>query len=179
MVKIYTKTGDHGETGLYGGKRLPKYALEVEAIGDVDELNSVIGVIFSEGGGERLQSVQHRLFTIGANLAAVTKASGRERIPRLTGRDVLALESWIDEMEEGLQPLRQFILPGGSPLAAQCFFARAVCRRAERRVARLKIKYPDFDAVIPQYLNRLSDLLFVLARYINYRAGAMDAEWRK
>jgi cob(I)alamin adenosyltransferase len=179
-VKIYTRTGDSGETGLFDGTRVSKHDLRVEAYGDVDELNAVLGLVRAAGVGpdldERLQRLQRDLFALGSRLAdprhriaeRVTKAA-------LVDEDVTRLEAWIDEAEAQIPPLRRFILPGGSQAGALLHVARTICRRAERRIVSL-----GQDAVDPgvlAYVNRLSDLLFVLARLANARAGVAEAEW--
>lgn len=181
-MKIYTKTGDKGDTALLGGKRVSKSCVEMRAIGEVDELNAYIGVVIasvSESMGvvaEKLTRVQHKLFTVGSNLAAVQ--TDLIQVPKLTEEDVLMLESWIDEMEKELEALTQFILPGGSGLAAQCFYARAICRRAEREMVGLGNHY-ELDPLLLQFVNRLSDALFVLGRWVNKGAGVEDVKWEK
>lgn len=184
MSKIYTKTGDGGETSLFGGKRVKKSCLEVDALGEVDEANALLGVLVSElpedtfvGVRERLMMVQHRLFVVGSNLAGVQMDLGT--MPELQDADVKALEGWIDEMERELPPLTQFILPGGHEAAAHAFVARAVCRRAERRLVGVSQIYPKLSPLLKQYLNRLSDYLFVLARWINVKNGYPDVHWKK
>lgn len=184
-MRIYTKTGDKGETSLFGGKRIKKSCLEIDAVGEVDETNALIGVLVSELGKhemfdqakERVWMVQHRLFTIGSNIAAVQMDLGK--MPQLTPADIGALESWIDEMEKDLEPLTQFILPGGHEAAGHAFVARAVCRRAERKVVQLVEQYPALSPLLVQYLNRLSDVLFVLARWVNKKSGHHDVTWKK
>ena len=179
-MKIYTRTGDDGTTGLLGSGRVPKCSPRVEAYGSVDELNAVLGVaraLDREGWlGEELATIQSRLFNLGAELAAPEPAA-LERLERIAESDVEALEHSIDRLEADLPPLRNFVLPAGSPLAAQLHFARAVCRRAERRLVELQQK----EAVEPRlvrHLNRLGDLLFVMARWCNRRAGVAETEWR-
>ena len=178
-MKIYTKTGDKGETSLLGGKRVKKNCLEIDAIGEVDELNACIGVLIAscENRMEQLIFIQHRLFTVGSNIADVQMQLGS--VPKVRPSDVQALEDWIDGMEKDLKPLTQFILPGGHPAAAQAFYVRAICRRAERRVVLLREQYPDLDPMIQQYLNRLSDAFFVLGRWLNAQAGVGDVVWEK
>ena len=185
MIKIYTKTGDQGETSLIGGRRVKKSCLEIDVIGEVDEANALLGVLVSElsrdelfdGVKVKLLTVQHRLFTVGSNLAAVQMSLGE--MPRIVETDIGMLESWIDEMEEDLEPLTQFILPGGHEASAHAFVARAVCRRAERRLVDLAQGYPELSPLIKQYLNRLSDVLFVLARWVNAKSGFDDVVWKK
>lgn len=182
-LKIYTKTGDRGETGLFGGARVPKDDARVEAYGDVDELNSVLGLaVAAVGDGEiaaGLRAVQTDLFTLGARLATpAPEDGGRDNpwIPQLDPARVAELEAWIDRAEAELEPLQNFVLPGGDPAAAALHLARTVCRRAERRVVSLARGATIEDGVII-YLNRLSDLLFTLARLANRRAGVPDVPW--
>ena len=185
-LKIYTKTGDRGETGLFGGQRVPKDHARVEAYGDVDELNSVLGIVISkldaEGQApiaEALRAVQSDLFTVGANLATpAAEDGGRESsfIPTLPAGRVEELEGWIDAAEGELEPLKSFVLPGGTGSAAYLHLARTVCRRAERRVVALA-RQAQVGAEWITYLNRLSDLLFTLARLANRRAGVDDVPW--
>jgi cob(I)alamin adenosyltransferase len=182
-VKIYTRTGDRGETGLFGGGRVPKDDLRVEAYGAVDELNSSLGVVLTwldhdtAAWRAPLRRIQSDLFTVGAILATPEGAMTESRVPKLEAARVAEMEAWIDELDEELAPLKAFILPGGSVLAAGLHFARAVCRRVERRVVTLS-KSVKVDPEIVRYLNRLSDLLFTLARAANARAGEPDVEWK-
>lgn len=185
-MKIYTKTGDRGETGLFGGGRVPKDHVRVDAYGEVDELNSTLGlvVLHLDAGGqweisEGLRQVQADLFTVGAHLATpAPQDGGRENahIPPLDPARIEALEQWIDAADAELEPLTSFILPGGSPAAAALHLARTVCRRAERRVVTLSHQ-ATVRAEYVAYLNRLSDLLFTLARLSNQRAGVPDTPW--
>jgi cob(I)alamin adenosyltransferase len=185
-LKIYTKTGDRGETGLFGGQRVPKDHARVEAYGDVDELNSVLGIVIlqlHDAGeavlAEALRAVQSDLFTVGANLATpAPEDGGREsaHIPALPEGRVEELEAWIDAAEGELEPLKSFVLPGGSSAAAYLHLARTVCRRAERRVVSLSHQ-AHVGAEWITYLNRLSDLLFTLARLANRRARVDDVPW--
>ncbi|MEJ2367954.1 MAG: cob(I)yrinic acid a,c-diamide adenosyltransferase [Acidobacteriota bacterium] len=183
-MKIYTKTGDKGETGLFGGPRVSKAGLRVEAYGTVDELNAFLGWAGSQldpalGLVEVVRAVQSDLLSLGADLATPPDASEKVRM-RTTriGPDRAAwLESRIDEWDGGLEPLKTFILPGGDPGAAAMQVCRAVCRRAERAVVRLsREEGANPDAVV--YLNRLSDALFVLARWINARKGMKEPPWK-
>lgn len=182
-MKIYTKTGDKGETSLLGGRRVKKNSIEIKTIGDVDELNASLGIIVAYledqffQTREMLMRIQHQLFTIGAKLADIQSNLGHT--PQLQEADVLCLEQWIDVMEEGLPVLQQFILPGGHIVAAQIFFARAVCRRVERHLMTLSEKYPMIDPLLQKYLNRLGDALFVLGRWVNNREGITDIPWQK
>jgi cob(I)alamin adenosyltransferase len=183
-VKIYTKTGDDGSTALFGGGRVRKSHPRVAAYGTVDELNSVLGwalsVVDDDRSRGRLARVQHDLFAIGADLARPAPGGGRPRpeVPDLPVSRVEEMERWMDAAEDELTPLRDFILPGGSPGAAALHVGRTVCRRAEREVAALAETEP-VDGAILRYLNRLSDLLFVFARLENARAGTPDVVWRK
>ncbi len=182
-MKIYTKRGDQGETDLFGGERVGKDALRVAAYGEVDELNAVVGVAAASGCDEALEQplreIQSALFDLGAALAT-PDAAHREKagVTGLSSGDVAALEGLIDRLEDKLAPLTTFILPGGSPPAAAFHVARTVCRRAERAVVRLASE-PDesVDASGLRYLNRLSDLLFVMARHENARRGVEDVAW--
>jgi cob(I)alamin adenosyltransferase len=181
-VKIYTRTGDRGETGLFGGERVPKDHPRVAAYGAVDELNAAVGLAraldppaFED---ELLQRIQRQLFTVGAELATPDPARLANALggPPTGESDVTELEQAIDRLEAGLPPLKAFILPGGSPRGAALHVARTVCRRAERRVVGLARQTAISPAIV-RYLNRLSDLLFVLARAANARAGAGDLPW--
>lgn len=176
-MKIYTKTGDQGETGLFGGGRVSKDSLRVNAYGEVDELNAVLGVARAIGLDTRLDAllarIQAELFVVGADLATPGEA---KYIPRMNAERVALLEQEIDQFEQELEPLKQFILPGGALVAAQLHLARTVCRRAERGVVTLAAH----EAVNPHvlvYLNRLSDWLFTLARVANARTGVPDVPW--
>lgn len=184
-AKIYTRSGDAGETALWGGRRVPKDDPRVEAFGTVDELNAVLGVVRAElarwpetpaNVDSLLTDLQHQLFHLGAELAAGSSDSPGSQL--LGDADVANLEAAIDRFEEELEPLRSFILPGGCPAAAQLHLARCVCRRAERRLVHLA----GFEAVrgeVLRYVNRLSDLCFVLARSVNRAAGVPDVLWRQ
>jgi cob(I)alamin adenosyltransferase len=180
-MKIYTKTGDAGETGLFGGPRVTKDDARVEAYGAVDELNAALGAARARGAdadlGARLGAVQAQLFTVGAALATPPAAAkARAALPPIEPSWITALEAGIDALEAELPPLRHFILPGGAPLAADLHLARAVCRRAERRVVALHHHEPVAAEVLA-YLNRLSDFLFVAARAANRRAGVEETIW--
>lgn len=181
-MKIYTKTGDTGETGLFGGPRVSKDAPRIEAYGSVDELNCVLGTARAQlAAGEVEQLVarlQNDLFAVGAQLATPDPAAHQTAM--IGPPQIAALEQTIDHFEEQLPPLKQFVLPGGTPAAASLHLARAVCRRAERRVVTLARVSPEpiaGDVIV--YLNRLSDLLFVLARTANRQAGRDDVPWEK
>jgi cob(I)alamin adenosyltransferase len=178
-VKIYTKTGDTGDTSLFDGTRVRKDDARVDAYGEVDELNTWIGVVLAAGPdrelADALLQIQRDLFALGAQLAdPVDKIAPRVSKAVIGEPDVVRLEGLIDRFEEELPPLRRFILAGGAPAAAALHVARAVCRRAERRMVGLA---PPVDAVLLRYVNRLSDLLFVLARVVNHRAGVAETEW--
>ena len=180
LPRIYTRAGDGGETGLFDGARVSKADPRVEAYGDIDELASLIGVIHAEGLDAGLAAMAERLerdlFAIGAILADPRhRIAARVQKVAFAAEDVTRLEGWIDELEAGLPPLRRFILPGGGRAGALLHYARTVCRRAERRIVSLG---PGATAehVIP-YINRLSDLLFVMARASNARAGISEIEW--
>ncbi len=177
--KIYTKTGDAGETGLFGGKRLPKSNIRIEAYGTVDELNSYLGFIRDglESEHERLilKEIQDRLFTIGSNLAS--DPSKNMDVPDILDEDISLLETEIDKMHEILPPLKNFILPGGHQLVSFCHIARCVCRRAERVVVSLNLTEP-VEPILIKYLNRLSDYLFVLARKIGVDLNAKEIPWQ-
>ncbi len=185
MVKIYTRVGDDGETALFGGGRVRKDDLRVEAMGTVDELNAALGVVRAtlEHGGtptgeleELLAGLQHRLFDLGAELA--TPRPSEHGIESVSDAHVAALEAAIDQFDAPLEPLRAFILPGGCLAAAHLHLARCVCRRAERRLVQLAAAEPIRGELI-RFLNRLSDLLFVLARAANHFAGRPDVIWEQ
>jgi cob(I)alamin adenosyltransferase len=181
-LKIYTKTGDAGTTGLFGGGRVAKDHPRVEAYGEVDELNAAIGLARSLEPLPRVDEVlvplQRDLFAIGALLATPDPAKMREQLAkaRVDDERVAQLERAIDACDAELEPLRAFILPGGTPKAAALHVARTVCRRAERRVVALQ-QAVEIPPLVVIYLNRLSDLLFVLARVANVRAGAGEVTW--
>lgn len=182
-MKIYTKTGDKGETGLFTGKRVPKNSPYIEGYGNVDELNSAIGLAIALVKDleivEILKQIQKQLFGVGADLATAfddKKAKAAKHIQRITNNDVEGLERIIDRLEERLPRLTKFVLPGGSRSAATLHLARTICRRAERSVTALYLKKKANPAVLT-YLNRLSDFLFVLARYTNLREGATEEFW--
>jgi cob(I)alamin adenosyltransferase len=184
-MKIYTRTGDAGDTALFGGGRVSKDHHRVSAYGSVDELNAGVGVAVAAVADaeirERLVRIQHDLFALGALLATVPPQEDRPRpkgLPELPLGRVAEMEAWMDAAEVELAPLRAFILPGGSPGAAALHLARTVCRRAERAVVHLATLEPVEEGIVV-YLNRLSDLLFTFARLENHRAGAPDVEWRK
>ena len=178
-MKIYTKTGDQGETGLFAGGRVAKDDLRVEAYGAVDELNAVIGLVRAGPVDAAIDAALHRiaseLFALGADLATPLDA-GAAWVVRVDEAMIARLEAEIDRYEEELEPLKRFILPGGSPAGAALHLARTVCRRAERRTVTLAHGTPINDAAL-RYLNRLSDWLFVAARLANKRAGQPEESW--
>ncbi|MFQ5590274.1 MAG: cob(I)yrinic acid a,c-diamide adenosyltransferase [Phycisphaerae bacterium] len=178
-MKLYTKTGDDGTTGLVGGSRIRKSELVVRAYGEVDELNAAIGIAIARCADADvvagLQRVQDDLFSLGCQLAT---PAGTDAKMDIHGAHIAVLEGWIDTASAGLPPLRQFVLPGGCDSAAALHMARAVCRRAERTVVALA-EHEPVSAPALAYLNRLSDLLFVLARLANHRAGVGDTPWRR
>ena len=180
ITKVTTRTGDRGETGLGSGRRVPKDAPRIRAYGTVDELNSTIGVTIAAGLDDklaaRLAAVQNELFHLGADLCIPEEDKARHPGPRIEARHVEALEAFQDELAADLEPLKNFVLPGGAPGAAHLHVARTVCRRAERLVVALARE----EAVGPEvvrYLNRLSDLLFTMARWENRRKGVAEPLW--
>jgi cob(I)alamin adenosyltransferase len=179
-VKIYTKTGDAGETGLFGGTRVSKADPRVDAYGEVDELNAWLGVVRAAAPpadiDAMLETLQRELFAVGATLADPgRKIAARVTKAAIESSSIERLEQWIDTLETELPPLRKFILAGGSQPGALLHAARAVCRRAERRVVSLGSDEVERPVIV--YLNRVSDLLFVMARAVNRRAGAPEIEW--
>lgn len=177
FMKIYTKTGDLGETGLFGGKRVPKNYVRIEACGSVDEANAFIGLamnaIQQAVYKNELSHIQRKLFDVGTSLA-----NPEPHVPHITEKDVRALEKAIDTMTAVLPNLRAFILPGGTEAATRLQVARACVRRAERRAVSVG-QLQDVPVIVLQYLNRLSDYLFTLARMINVEAGIPDVEWHQ
>ncbi len=178
--RVYTRAGDDGTTALGGGQRVRKDSLRIDSYGTVDELNSVIGVAVVAGLHESLRPrffvIQQVLFNLGSDLAITEEDKQRFAVPGIESRHVDDLESWIDEWNEDLEPLRSFVLPGGDPSSAQLHVARTVCRRAERLVIALSREEPVGEHVVP-YLNRLSDLLFVASRYQAKQSGVGDILW--
>ena len=179
-MKIYTKTGDTGTTGLFGGGRVSKSHYRVEAYGTVDELNAYIGMVRDQEVNQKrkaiLVDIQNHLFSIGADMATAHDA-GKAKIPKLSEEDITQLENEIDQMEETLPAMRHFVLPGGHIATSFCHIARCVCRRAERLTVALDQK----EAINPltiKYLNRLSDYLFVLSRKISQEVGAEEIPWK-
>ena len=179
-MKIYTKTGDAGETSLYGGQRVPKNIVRVETYGTVDECNALlglaVGLIEDAEAKAVVTRIQGELFEVGADLA--TPLARGETVPRVRPEETAHLEAEIDRFEEELEPLRHFILPGGSAGGAMLHQARAVCRRAERLLVTLEAA-EGVNPEVGRYLNRLSDHLFVLARLVNHRAGAPEMLWER
>ncbi|MDE2636748.1 MAG: cob(I)yrinic acid a,c-diamide adenosyltransferase [Chloroflexota bacterium] len=179
-MKIYTKTGDSGETSLFGGGRVSKHHLRVEAYGTIDEVNSHLGLARAAGPSQQgdlwLEKVQNQLFHLGSDLATPLDAK-TDRVARITERDIAWLENTIDRMSAELAPLQNFILPGGAQAAAHLQVARAVCRRAERLITALGNSEEISEHAMP-YVNRLSDWLFTLARYENTKAGESESKWR-
>lgn len=173
LTKIYTKTGDKGETGLSGGKRVRKDCPEIQAIGDVDELNSVIGMVLAydlpKDLNDTLTKIQHQLFNLGAEI-------NNADFKFINADMVLHLEQQLDVFNQTLPPLKNFILPGGGHAASTCHLARAVCRRAERSVVMLS-QHQEINSNIQIYLNRLSDFLFVVCRVLSRHAGQEETLW--
>lgn len=181
-IKIYTRVGDKGTTSLLGGAKVPKSHLRIEAYGTVDELNSHIGLcrdlLTDEASRNQLKEVQDRLFTIGSNLAYEPEKGTRIALPDLREADVELLELEIDRMETVLPEMKNFILPGGHPTVSQLHIARCVSRRAERCCVRIQEEGQELAPLILPYLNRLSDYLFVLARYIGHMSHAEEIPWK-
>lgn len=179
-MKIYTRTGDKGQTSLLGGTRVPKHHLRIEAYGTLDELNSHIGLLRDQGLSEQmvneLLEVQDRLFTLGSHLASDPEKS-KVRIPDIGADDIAYLENAIDRMNESLPEMRHFVLPGGHSAVSICHIARCVCRRAERLVVHLAEISP-VEEIVVQYMNRLSDYLFVLSRKISAEFNAIETPWK-
>lgn len=176
-LKIYTKTGDTGQTSLIGGTRVPKYHLRIEAYGTIDELNSVLGLLKTYCvNNNTLSQIQDRLFTIGSHLASDPQKA-RMNLPDLEETDIDLLEQEMDSMDSTLPELKNFVLPGGHPSAAYAHIARCVCRRAERLVVNLSNE-ESVEPLIIKYLNRLSDYLFILSRKLVYDNGAVETEWK-
>ncbi len=185
-MKIYTKTGDKGTTALFGGTRVPKHHIRIESYGTIDELNSHLGMLrdqkIDEHSHEIILQIQERLFTVGSILATdpakATLKSGKQRldIPRISSEDIELLEQEMDKMNEKLPPMTHFVLPGGHQTVSVCHISRCVCRRAERLASALHELEP-FEKEVLQYLNRLSDYLFVLARKLSNDLQAEEIQW--
>jgi cob(I)alamin adenosyltransferase len=179
-VKLYTKTGDAGETTFVGGTRVPKSHPRVAAYGEVDEIGAWLGLVRAEGVDAQIDAmldrIQRDLFAIGSHLADPThRLDDRQSKTQVTGADVVRLEGWIDELDAQLPPLTRFVLAGGAPAGARLHVARTVCRRAERHIVALGPG--GVEPVLLAYVNRLSDLLFVMARAVNRGSNALDEEW--
>lgn len=181
-MKIYTKTGDKGTTSLIGGTKVSKSHLRIEAYGTVDELNSYVGLcrdlLTDENSTAVLQEIQDRLFTIGSALACDPEKETKMKIPDLNEADITFLENGIDQMNDRLPAMNSFILPGGHPSISHLHIARCICRRAERCCVRLESEKNEVEPLIIKYLNRLSDYLFVLARYTGYLRNIADIPWQ-
>ena len=183
MARIYTRGGDRGETGLWGGTRVSKSSTRLEAIGAVDELAAAIGLALAHSPPSgiqcRLETLQPDLFALGSHLATpgAVDGAGRAGLPRLPEHRIPEMEEWIDQVEARLPPLRKFIMPGGTPAGAALHFARTVGRRAERAVVGMAAAGEAVPASLIVYLNRLSDLLFTFARAANHEAGAPEVQW--
>ena len=181
-LKIYTKTGDGGKTSLIGGTKVPKSHIRIESYGTVDELNSYIGLcgdhIIDNVSRIMLKEIQDRLFTIGSSLACDPDKEPLMKMPDLKPEDVQLLEQSIDKMNETLPAMKSFILPGGHVGVSHLHVARCICRRAERICVHMQEENIFIDALVIKYLNRLSDYLFVLARYIGHQAGAPEIAWK-
>lgn len=185
-MKLYTKTGDKGETSLFTGQRVPKSDPFIEALGTVDECNSALGVALSFFADtpemnpirEQIEVIQHALFDVGAALATprTTAASNKMEKTRFDHEEIEILEKWIDAMDAKLPPLHEFILPGGHPAGASLHLARCICRRAERRVLPLQ-RNADVSDTVLIYLNRLSDYLFSVSRYVNFLSHCPETKW--
>ena len=181
-MKIYTKTGDKGTTSLIGGTKVSKAHLRIESYGTVDELNSYIGLckdlLADKNSTTILQEIQDRLFTIGSALACDPEKETKMKIPDLKEEDILLLEKEIDKMDEVLPSMKSFILPGGHPTVSHLHITRCICRRAERCCVRLEAENNEVEPIIIKYLNRLSDYLFVLARYAGHLLNIAELPWK-
>jgi cob(I)alamin adenosyltransferase len=181
-LKIYTKTGDAGNTSLIGGTKVPKSHLRIESYGTVDELNSFIGLVYDHTPDDHsrqvLKEVQDRLFTIGSSLACDPDKEPKLKIPDLKDEDILLLEKEMDAMNEELPPMKSFILPGGHVAVSTTHVARCVCRRAERCCVNMQQHQMPVEPIVIKYLNRLSDYLFVLARFTGHKLGVADQPWK-
>lgn len=181
--QLYTRTGDMGSTSLVGGERVKKNSVRLEAYGTIDELSSCLGTIASDPDCTaevkgQLMDIQNELFNVGGYLATAVKAGEEPRCVSLDAARIQTLEGWIDALDEQTPKIRAFVLPGGSPLAARTHVARTVCRRAERRI--LDLAETDYvDRAVIRYINRLSDYLFIAARYLNFMKGVEEVTWKK
>lgn len=180
--KIYTKTGDKGSTSLIGGTKVPKSHLRIEAYGTVDELNSYIGLCSDLLTHEKtrmvLREIQDRLFTIGSSLACDPVKEPKMKIPDLKESDIVVLEKEIDTMTNIIPPMKSFILPGGHPTVSHLHVARCICRRAERCCVRLQLEGEEIEPLVLKYINRLSDYLFILARFMAFQLKAEEIPWK-
>ena len=180
MSRIYTRAGDKGETSLIGGTRVYKHNIRIEAYGTIDELNSHLGLLRDQLSDthqvEMLIKIQNILFTIGSKLAADPEKS-KMQLPEINETEVYELEKEIDAINKVVEPLKNFILPGGHPAVSCCHIARCVCRRAERCISHLSVE-ANIDPLLIQYINRLSDFLFMLARKISFDSNAEELHWR-
>ena len=181
-MKIYTKTGDQGKTSLIGGTKVPKSHIRIEAYGTVDELNSYIGLVMDHlqdtHSKEILNGIQDRLFTIGSSLACDPDKEPLMKIPDLKEEDIVLLEKEIDKMNESLPAMKSFILPGGHVSISTAHVARCICRRAERCCVNMQQQEVFVEPLVIKYLNRLSDYLFVLARYVGYLLNVAEIPWK-
>ncbi len=182
-MKIYTRTGDQGQTSLIGGTRVPKYDDRIEAYGTIDELNSFVGLLRDHENCDAesrktLMIIQDKLFTIESHLATDSQAVIAKKIPELFDHDIALLENEMDRMTAQLEPLMNFILPGGHILVSFCHIARTVCRRTERICLKVSEKYP-VNQLDLKYLNRLSDYFFTLSRYFNMKTGSIETKWNE
>jgi cob(I)alamin adenosyltransferase len=181
-MKIYTKAGDQGKTSLIGGTRVPKSHIRIESYGTVDELNSFIGLLSDLVDDATikidLKEIQDRLFTVGSSLACDPEKESALRIPDLKEEDILGLEASMDKMNEVLAPMKSFIIPGGHQAISTAHIARCVCRRAERWCVNMQEEDLFVETLVIKYLNRLSDYLFTLARYIGHLNGVADIPWK-
>jgi cob(I)alamin adenosyltransferase len=179
-MKIYTKTGDNGTTGLYGGKRVAKHSIRVEAYGTIDELNAYIGLILAKQPDENikksLEKLNNLLFIAGSDAATPIDSDKKMKIDRINNDDILWLEHEIDGYTQQLPEIKYFILSGGTETAALLHIARTVCRRAERRLTELASQENTGEFIV-KFFNRLSDFLFTAARYVNYKAGIEETKW--
>lgn len=179
-MKIYTKKGDGGQTSLIGGVRVPKHSLRIESYGTIDELNSYLGLIRDQAIDPKhiqcLLEIQDRLFTIGSHLASHPEKS-KMKLPEIYQEDIAYLEETIDALEVELEPMKFFVLPGGNTVVSYCHIARCVCRRAERIISNL-VEMEEVNPLIPPYINRLSDYIFVLSRSLTKELNAQEIPWK-
>lgn len=181
-IRIYTKTGDKGSTGLIGGTRVLKSHLRIETYGTVDELNSYLGLcrdhINDEDSRRLIREIQDRLFTIGSSLATDPEREPKMKLPDLEESDITVLENEIDRIDDIVPALKSFVIPGGNISVSHLHVARCICRRAERCCVRLQAENEEVDEIVIRYLNRLSDYLFMLCRYISHILGAEEIPWK-